>query len=246
MRSKVFITGVSRGLGYALAREALARGFPTIGIGRHSAEDLDGHGDYQFIQADFADESSVQSAAKQLCNHPGRIQLGILNAGMLNPIQDMVEASLEEVKKAMQINVWANKTLLDALLQTSEPPKQIVAISSGASQSGSRGWNAYAISKAALNMLVQLYAAEARETHFAAVAPGLVDTGMQEAIANTPDDPRFPKMRELKDARGTAKMPTPQELAPQLWNIFSLLPKHHASGHYVDIRKITPEWSQTS
>ena len=54
------------------------------------------------------------------------------------------------------------------------------------------GWNGYALSKAALNMMMKLYAAERPGTDFSALAPGLVDTAMQEAMRQQPADPLFP------------------------------------------------------
>ena len=65
----------------------------------------------------------------------------------------------------MQINVWANKLIIDTLLANINNVKQIVGISSGASQSGARSWNGYALSKAALNMLISIYSAEVSNTH---------------------------------------------------------------------------------
>ena len=89
---------------------------------------------------------------------------------------------------------------------------QVIAISSGASQSGSRGWNGYSLSKAALNMLVKLYAGERPETHFTSLAPGLIDTAMQDYLTNLPEDSRYAPLEVLKAAKGTPKMPDGPDL----------------------------------
>ena len=43
----------------------------------------------------------------------------------------------------MDVNVWTNKVLIDVLFEQLDSIDQIVAISSGATGSGARGWNAY-------------------------------------------------------------------------------------------------------
>ena len=90
---------------------------------------------------------------------------------MLGSLGDMSEAQLDDLKRVMDVNVWSNKTVLDALFARAFPVKQVVTISSGAAVNGNRGWRGYSISKAALNMLTRLYAAENPDTHFCARWP---------------------------------------------------------------------------
>jgi len=92
--------------------------------------------------------------------------LVVLNAGILPAFADLKDTGMADIKDSMQVNVWANKVLLDYLLATIPEIKQVIGISSGASQSGHRGWNAYAISKAALNMLLALYSFHRFSTRF--------------------------------------------------------------------------------
>ena len=113
----------------------------------------------------------------------------------------------------------------------------MVAISTGASQSGNRGWNGYSLSKAALNMLIQLYAGERPETHFTSFAPGLVDTAMQDYLTNLPRDDRYPPLEILKAAKGTESMPDGETCARKLIEVFPKL-LSLASGSYADIRRL--------
>ena len=131
----------------------------------------------------------------------------------------------------------ANKWLLDLIFASGREVKQVVAISSGASRSGQRGWNGYSISKAALNMLIHMYANEQRRTHFAALAPGLVDTAMQDYLTNLPADERFKPLAILKEAKGTEKMPDGDTCARQLMDTFPKL-LERPSGSYADIRQL--------
>lgn len=137
----------------------------------------------------------------------------------------------------MEINVWANKWILDTVFENVKLVRQVIGISSGASQSGSRGWNGYSVSKAALNMLVKLYAGERPETHFTAFAPGLVDTAMQDYLTKLPPDERFKPLEVLKAAKGTEKMPDSESCARMLIDAFPMLLERQ-SGEFVDIRKL--------
>jgi len=135
------------------------------------------------------------------------------------------------------VNVWANKVLLDTLIQCVDRIHQVVAISSGASVSGSRGWNVYAISKAALNMMIKLYAKERPETHFTALAPGVVDTKMQDYIYNQEDDGRFEVVRKLKQMRDRKEMADPRENALALIEAMGIVLQYE-SGRFIDVRDL--------
>jgi NAD(P)-dependent dehydrogenase (short-subunit alcohol dehydrogenase family) len=149
----------------------------------------------------------------------------------------MKETSLEDLRETMEINVWSNKWLLDCLFADERSIEQVVAISSGASQSGSRGWNGYSLSKSALNMLIKLYAGERSQTHFTSLAPGLIDTAMQDYLTSLPQDPRYKPLDILKAAKGTEIMPDGETCARRLIEVFPKL-LQVASGSYADIRKL--------
>ena len=163
--------------------------------------------------------------------------LVILNAGILPEIKDLKDTSLEEIHRIMDVNVWANKILIDMLFSHVGNIEQLVAISSGASVNGSRGWNAYSLSKATLNMLINLYSGELPDTHFSSLAPGIIDTSMQEYISSLPDSDKFPVVNKLKKARGTDKMPEPGQVAGNIVEAFEKIKKRESGGFY-DIRDL--------
>ena len=132
--------------------------------------------------------------------------------------------------------MWANKHLLDELLSGQRVVKQVVAISSGASVNGNRGWGAYAMSKAALNMLILLFAREHEDVHFTSLAPGLVDTPMVQYLCALPDDAKFLSLENIRGKQGTESMPKPAALAPRLAQAIAQLPAKYDSGAYCDIR----------
>ena len=232
----VLITGVSSGLGHGLAKLYLKQGATVYGCSRRAPEDLIAQG-LNFVSVDLADEVAGAPALARLIAGVDRFDVVVLNAGKLGEIRDIGATPINDLRETMEINVFANKWVLDALFDGNHAVKQVVGISSGASQSGSRGWNGYSLSKAAFNMLIKLYAGEQAGTHFTALAPGLVDTAMQDYLTNLPADDRYPPLEILKAAKGTAKMPDGETCARMLIEAFPKLLELE-SGSYADIRKL--------
>ncbi len=234
----VFITGVSSGLGWGLATECLQRGDQVFGISRRSPGDLLPHERLQFAAQDLTEFDSLTETVGSLLPEHTSLDLVILNAGILGEIADMRDTSLDQLRHLMDTNVWANKVILDTILRPPRHVRQVVAISSGAAVNGNRGWGGYSISKAALNMLTLLYARENPDTHLSALAPGLVDTAMQDYLCSRPADPRFESLENLKSRRHTAEMPGPQAAAVRLMEVITRLPSLVESGQFVDVRQL--------
>ncbi len=232
-----FITGTSSGLGHALSRALLDKGNTVFGISRKSSSDLEKNANFRFLPLDLSDFDAVKAKIPGFIKNIEIMDLVVLNAGILNEIKDLKDTSLTEIKKAMDVNVWSNKILIDLLIGNIPEIKQIVAISSGAAVSGARGWNAYSLSKATLNMLIDLYAKEQPDIHFCALAPGLVDTNMQDYIYQLPDNDKYPVVKKLKNAKGTSQMPSPDETAPLLLKAFEIVNKYD-SGAFLDVRDL--------
>ena len=232
----VLITGVSSGLGHGLARRYLEMGAEVYGCSRRSPEALIEQG-LNFCNLDLSQQTESEPKFCQWIQGIESFDCVILNAGVLGKIKDIKDCTMEEMKETMEINVWSNKWILDACLAEARSIKQVIGISSGASLSGSRGWNGYSLSKAALNMLIKLYAGECSSTHFTSFAPGLVDTAMQDYLTSLPEDPRYAPIEILKAAKGTQSMPSGYECAKKLIEAFPLLLEKE-SGGYADIRKL--------
>jgi len=227
---RVFITGIGSGLGEALAKLYLVAGEEVYALSRMLPRSLQGFDNLHFRAIDLHAHEKIEAALERLLDGV-ELDIAILNAGKLGELKDMSETNLKEIASVMDLNVWANKVILDFFKV--HPPKQIVAISSGASISGARGWNAYALSKATLNMLIKLYAAEMPYTHLCALAPGLIDTPMMEHILKYGDREKFPVVKRLAES---ARM-NPDDAARLLSDIFPRLVEF-PSGEYLDVRKI--------
>ena len=233
---RILITGVSSGLGHGLAKCYLAMGAEVYGCSRRSPDDLLEQG-LNFCALDLSQQGESEPKFRAWIEEVASFDVVILNAGVLGKIKDMQECSMAELKATMEVNIWSNKWILDACLGGGRTIQQVIGISSGASLSGSRGWNGYSLSKAALNMLIKLYAGECPSTHFTSFAPGLVDTAMQDYMTSLPEDPRYTPIEILKAAKGTEAMPSGYECAQKLIHAFPRLLENE-SGGYADIRKL--------
>ncbi|MES0490967.1 MAG: SDR family NAD(P)-dependent oxidoreductase [Leptospirales bacterium] len=234
----VFITGVSRGLGYGLAKTFLKRNYKVYGVARSTPpQDLFDLPGFHYQSCDLHNFENIKTVLDELLPTDENFRYSILNAGIIGKVNSMKNSSLGDLKDVMDVNVWSNKFILDYFLENSVHTQTIIAISSGASVSGNYGWNGYSISKAALNMMVSLYSHEFTERQIYSFAPGLIETSMQDYIANEVDLIAFPTMQRLIDARGTEIMPAPETAAEKIIDSFKkleLLP----SGSYADIRNL--------
>lgn len=234
MGDSVFITGTSTGLGRGLAELYLQRGYSVYGLSRRPANIDAEH--FHEVRADLGDLDTIPAALDELLGDSA-MSLAILCAGVLGQFKTMPDITLAELRQAMDINVWANKGILD-WFAARQPPQQIVLISSGASIKGNKGWGGYALSKAALNMLAQLYAQDLPQSHLTALAPGLVHTAMQDHISTAVDSAEFPSVERLQQARGTDAMPKPAAAACLIADALPGLRAQLPSGGFADIRKL--------
>ena len=225
----ILITGVSSGLGEALATQYLENGDTVYAIGKTLPKKLDHYPHFFFFPYDLSETFMIQSTLKEFLQHRS-FDMVILNAGLLGDIKTLSQTDLMEAKAVMEVNVWANKELIDTLHAHAQV-RQVVGISSGAAVNGSKGWGAYALSKAALNMLLSVYAKELPEIHFTALAPGVIRTPMVEHIIEEVDDTLFPSAKRLKEN----PIQTAEEAAK---NLIATFPKllAYESGSFLDVR----------
>jgi alcohol dehydrogenase/benzil reductase ((S)-benzoin forming) len=229
LQKNILITGCSSGLGLALTNYYLEKGFKVFGISRTkpNIENLN------FIHINF-DLSQVDKIKEKLTNilkDINEFETVFLNAGMLGKIKVLKDLSIEELNEVYTLNVYANKELLDILMNIKV--KNIIIISSGASKNGYKGWGSYSLSKAGVNMLANLYSNEMLNTKILAVAPGVIKTPMTDYIRFELDVNIFPSVKKLNDG----VVQTPQETAIKLDNLLNKIDEFE-SGSYVDVRLI--------
>lgn len=234
---RVLVTGVSSGLGLAVADLLLAKGAIVYGLSRRAPPRLCEHPNFHFVSIDLGDLACIQAATKSLVRDVAWMDLVILNAAVLGSIEDMQNAAVRDLKRTMNVNLWANKVLVDSLLSLDLKLSQVVAISSGISVEPQRGWSGYALSKGALNTLMALYAAELPDTHFSAISPGLIDTPMQDQLTGLASDTRFFTIEMLKMLKGTPEMPAPRSVAERLLSAVEAV-RRLPNGTYTDLETL--------
>ena len=229
MKKNILITGCSSGLGLALTNYYLQKGFKVYGISRNKPEIQNQN--FIHISFDLSKISDIKTSLTNILKEIKNLDLVFLNAGMLGKIKILKELNIEEMQEVYSLNVYANKELLDILMNIKV--KNILLISSGASKNGYKGWGSYSLSKAGVNMLVNLYSNEMLNTKILAVAPGVIKTPMTDYIRFEIDENIFPSAKKLNEGL----VQTPLETAMKIDNLINKIDEFK-SGTYVDVRKI--------
>lgn len=234
---RLFLTGVHTGLGHALLQEFLKQGHHVDCVSREPPGELIRHERVNFAPLDLSRLDQIEDGLRMLLADRSHFDLVILNAGRLGEIKDLGDTGLDELRSLMDLNVWANKVIYDALRKIGVAIDHVVAISSGSAFNGSGGWGGYSISKSALNLLFRTYAHEHPATHFTCLAPGLVHTPLIDSLAALPADERYPAVGRIRSALGTDKMQTSEQAAARIRECLTKL-RERPTGGYVDIRDL--------
>ena len=148
-----------------------------------SLKDKYGPDSFDFVAGDVTDENTAQKAIDVALTQFGQIDSIVANAGVLNPVGAINSTSIEDWKKLYDINLFSIVQLIQlSLSELKRTRGKVVAVSSGAATKPYSGWYAYGSSKAALNHLILSLAAEEPSIQAISIAPGVVDTEMQQDI----------------------------------------------------------------
>ena len=181
------VTGASRGLGLALSRALRERGWRLVVDARGAAALHDAWHDMPGITAipgNLADVAHRRALVAAAAAH-GPIDLLVNNASALGPSPQpaLADYPLDELRRVFEINVVAPLALVQAALPRLAQGARIVNVTSDAAVEPYEGWGGYGSSKAALEQLTAILAAEHPELRVYAVDPGDMRTQMhQEAF----------------------------------------------------------------
>lgn len=218
----VVITGTSSGIGKAIAEEYLRAGFQVVGIGRRHTI---AHPLYKAITCDL----SNSAAFKQLAVNEWVTEdvLLINNAGMLGEIKRLSDQSENDLENVLLTNTVAPGLLMQQFAKACGDRYNltVVNISSGAAKRAIPSWSAYCASKAALEMLSEVFYLEEKEkgrsTKVYAVAPGVVHTPMQAHIRATEPE-HFSLQQQFVDYYEKEELISPQLVAEKLLKLLAL------------------------
>jgi NAD(P)-dependent dehydrogenase (short-subunit alcohol dehydrogenase family) len=211
------ITGASRGIGRAAALALAGAGAHVILVARTTGglEETDDAiqkigGTATLVPMNLRDFDAIDRLGASIYERWGKLDAMLGNAGVLGTLTPLAQITPKGFAEVMEVNVTANWRLIrsmDPLLRQSDAGR-VLFVSSGAAKKHTPYWGAYAVSKAALEMLALTYAAECRETNLKVnlLNPGPMRTAMR-AKAMPGEDP--------------ATLPTPDEIAPQIVEMLS-------------------------
>jgi NAD(P)-dependent dehydrogenase (short-subunit alcohol dehydrogenase family) len=220
------VTGASRGLGLALARELAARGWRLV-VDARGAEAL------ERARAELAHRTDVTALVgdvtdprhrRALVTAAGdRIDLLVNNASRLGPSPQpgLADYPLDELERVYATNVIAPLALAQLALPLMDEGAMVLNITSDAAVEVYEGWGGYGSSKAALEQLTRILSVEHPQLRIHAVDPGDMNTRMQQDA--------FP-------GEDVSDRPPPEEIVPGL---IALIEGDRSSGRY-QARELSP------
>ena len=246
MKKTAVVTGSSRGIGYAIARQLGLDGFNVVIVATGSRETnidairrLEEEGiTVGYVQANVADHDDRLRIVSESVQLFGRIDVLVNNAGVAPLVRaDLLEMTEESFDRVVGINTKGNMFLTQAVARqmiSQEPIEKrkgvIVNISSCSSVVSSTSRGEYCVSKAGISMLTTLFAdrlaAEGILVH--EVRPGVIATDMTSAVQAKYDrlieDGLFP----------IARWGTPEDVAGAVSALVSdkFL---YTTGNYIDV-----------
>jgi NAD(P)-dependent dehydrogenase (short-subunit alcohol dehydrogenase family) len=214
------VTGASRGLGAALARRLAAEGARVVLVAR-GAEELTrvadqiraAGGEAHALAADVGDKDAVHAIAGAAAALVGPVDLLVHNASTLGPtpLRLLLDTECEDLEQVLAVNLVGpfRLTKVVAGSMVLRGRGTVVHVTSDAATSAYPRWGAYGVSKAALEHLGRIWAAELEGSGVRVVTfdPGEMDTQMhRDAIPDadpaTLADPAEVAARLLAQLRG--------------------------------------------
>lgn len=184
------VTGATRGIGRAVALAFAKEGAHLILVGRTTGalEEVDDEirglgGNATLLTLNLKHHDKIDALGPTIYQRWEKLDILVGNAGILGPLSPLGHVTADAWSEVMDVNLTANWRLirtLDPLLRRSDAGRAIF-VSSGVAASASAYWGPYAVSKAALEMLVKTYAREVENTPVRAnlINPGPTRTRMR-------------------------------------------------------------------
>jgi NAD(P)-dependent dehydrogenase (short-subunit alcohol dehydrogenase family) len=229
------VTGASRGLGAALAR-ALAREGARVVLVARGGEELErvageiraSGGEAHAVAADVGDKEAVYPLAGTAAALVGPIDILVQSASTLGPLPlpCLLDTACEDLARVLEVNLVGPFRLAKALVgpMVLRGTGLVVNVSSDAAVAAYPRWGAYGVSKAALDHLGRIFAAELTGTgvRFLTVDPGEMDTrmhaeAMPEADRSQLRDPAEVAERIVAIVRAAETIPSGSRLEAMAW-----------------------------
>ncbi|TWF56843.1 SDR family NAD(P)-dependent oxidoreductase [Neorhizobium alkalisoli] len=204
------VTGASRGIGYFTALELAKAGAHVIATARTvgGLEELDDAikalgGTATLVPFDLNDMEAIDRLGASIFERWGKLDILVANAGILGVISPLGHIEAKVFEKVMMTNVtsvWRLIRSVEPLLTRSDAGRALL-FSSGAASKAPAFWGAYAISKAAVETMGRIWAAETDHTPLKVnmVNPGATRTAMRAQAVPGEDPETLPHPQEVAE-----------------------------------------------
>lgn len=218
--SLLILTGHSKGLGRAILDAYLQKDeFEIIGISRTklglNTPNL------TEISMDFSEIGVMEDAFTRLFPLGDFKQIILINnAGWIGEVKSVGNLQVKDLSSQISINLLAPMCLTNAFVaafKNTKARKTICNISSGAASKPVEGWGGYCSTKAGLEMFTKVAAKESKDPklRYFSVAPGVVDTQMQDEIRQA-DSQDFPQIERFKNYKKNGNLSSPESVAAKI------------------------------
>ena len=207
------VTGAAGGIGAAICERFRAEGAEVVGTDVAVPGEQTEAGGGRLLGLDVTSEAAVRAFANCLGTRGARIDILVNNAGAMLG-RPLLETSLEDFQRLMNVNVAGPFLLMRALVPLMAPTGAVINMSSGAAVRPILNMSAYSASKAAMSMLSKAAALELAPVRVNAILPGAIDTPMPRTfIAGMGVDEQARIMDGLSRGRAAGRLGRPEEVA---------------------------------
>ena len=220
-----YITGTSRGIGKALVEHLLKDPSNKVtGISR-SKKNIE-HSNYEHVSMDLSNIDEV-SRFHFHPHHDAKKIVLINNAGDLGIVKPIGALTAQAIAYTYNLNLVAPSVLMNTFAHAYHgfpAEKVIVNVSSGAGKYPIDGWSIYCASKAALDMFSKVVFEEQKlqkhDFHILSIAPGVVDTQMQDTIRTVPKND-FSRIDDFINYKSSGQLSDPKLVAEKFFRILA-------------------------
>lgn len=234
MKKVAIVTGVSGGIGYAVAKKLLANGVAVVGLSRSLKEAPEG--EFTYVPGDVSDRTDRERLVDTALEKYGRVDILVNVAGIAPKVRaDLLEMSEESYDQVMDINTkgllfLTQRAAKEMIKKEGEHRGSIVNISSLSAYTSSVNRGEYCISKAGVSMITKLFADRLAEYGIPVneIRPGIIATNMTSKVRDKYDRLIEGGLLPMK------RWGTPEDVAEAVWALCSgALP--YVTGQSLDV-----------